>query len=66
MLNQPLADGTIVFGEVSLSGEIKPVAGQKKRLDQAKKLGYKNFITSETVRNISQAIQIAFPRAAWE
>src|SRR5690606_2353581 len=61
MLNKPLEEGTIVFGEVSLSGEVKPVIGQKKRLDQAKKLGYSKFITSETVKNISQAIQLAFP-----
>jgi len=59
MLDTPFEDGLVVFGEVGLSGEIKPVVGQKKRIDQAKKLGYKKFITSDTVQNINQALQKA-------
>jgi DNA repair protein RadA/Sms len=61
MLDTPLEDGVLAFGEVSLSGEIKPVVGQQKRINQAKKLGYKKFITSDTVQNINQALAQAFP-----
>lgn len=62
VLDQPLPDGVIVFGEVSLSGDIKPVVGQKKRIDQARKLGYKTFINSESARSIPQALRQAFPQ----
>ena len=58
--DQPLPPKTVVFGEVSLSGEIKPVLGQQKRLDQAKKMGYTNHINSATAKSLSQAIQQAF------
>src|SRR5690606_16310094 len=39
-LDVPLPAKTVVFGEVSLSGTVKPVVGQKKRMEQARKLGY--------------------------
>ena len=60
MMDKSLPDGTVVFGEVSLSGEVKPVLGQKKRIQQAKKLGYNTFITSDSVTTVTQAIQKAF------
>lgn len=63
LLDEPLDEGIIIFGEVSLSGEIKPVVGQSKRTEQAKKLGYKKFITSETASNINQALQQARSRS---
>lgn len=59
-LDKPLEEGMVVFGEVGLSGEIKPVAGQKKRIDQAKKLGHTKLITSDNAKTIAQAIQLAF------
>ncbi len=59
LLDTSLEDGVIAFGEVSLSGEIKPVVGQSKRIEQAKKLGYTRFITSDTAQNINQALQQA-------
>ncbi len=37
--NQPLASGTVVFGEVGLSGEIRSVSQVPKRLAEAQKLG---------------------------
>jgi DNA repair protein RadA/Sms len=58
--NQPLPANTVAFGEVSLAGEVKPVIGQQKRLDQAKKLGYRHSITSDSAKTITQAIQQAF------
>ncbi len=59
-LDKPLKQKTLVFGEVSLSGEVKPVLGQAKRLEQGKKLGYINHITSDTVKSVDQAIKKAF------
>jgi DNA repair protein RadA/Sms len=62
LINKPLTANTVVFGEVSLSGEIKAVLGQQRRLDQAKKLGYKHSITPENVQTLAQAIRLAFPQ----
>lgn len=60
-IDVPLAAGTVVFGEVSLSGEIKPVVGQKKRTEQAKKLGYERVISSDVVKRLPEALKMAFP-----
>ncbi len=60
-----LADGTVVFGEVGLGGEIRSVVGADKRIAEAKKLGFthavapkstakNNFITG--VADIRQAL----------
>ena len=62
ILNKPLATDTLVFGEVGLSGEIRPVVGQQKRLDQAKKMGFKNYITPDRVHTLTGAIEKAFPQ----
>lgn len=58
--DKPLPAKTVVFGEVSLAGQIKPVVGQAKRLAEAKKLGYKNSISSDTAKTLAEAIQQAF------
>jgi DNA repair protein RadA/Sms len=58
--DKPLPERTVVFGEVSLAGEVKPVIGQAKRQEQAKKLGYKHCISSDSAQNLSQAIKQAF------
>ena len=38
---------TVVFGELGLLGEIRPVVGAEKRIQQAKKLGYAKIIGVE-------------------
>src|SRR5690606_32302610 len=55
MLDQPLPAKTAVFGEVALSGEVKPVLGQQQRVEQAHKLGYNNLITAQTAASLEQA-----------
>ena len=42
--NLNLPDALIVFGEVGLSGEIRPVTSGQERLHEAKKLGFKKAI----------------------
>ena len=42
--NLNLPDDLIVFGEVGLSGEIRPVTSGQERLQEAKKLGFKKAI----------------------
>ncbi len=45
--NKPVAEDTIVFGEVGLSGEIRAVTMPEQRVAEAKKLGYKTCIIPE-------------------
>jgi DNA repair protein RadA/Sms len=45
--DKPLAKNTVAIGEVGLLGDIRPVMAQGKRVSEAKRLGYKNTITSE-------------------
>lgn len=42
--DKPLAQDTIIFGEVGLSGEIRPVPGGEERLAEAAKHGFKRAI----------------------
>lgn len=41
-------DGTVVFGEVGLGGEIRSVIGSDKRVAEAKKLGFKRAIAPKS------------------
>jgi DNA repair protein RadA/Sms len=38
--NRPLRDKLVVFGEIGLAGEIRPVQGGQDRLREAAKLGF--------------------------
>ena len=42
--NKPLPSGLIVFGEVGLTGEVRPVANGQERLQEASKQGFKKAI----------------------
>ncbi|XCB29488.1 DNA repair protein RadA [Arcanobacterium hippocoleae] len=43
-VNQPLAPGVIALGEVSLTGELRPVIGLQQRLNEANRLGFKTAL----------------------
>lgn len=45
--NQPIAEDTIVFGEVGLSGEVRAVTMPEQRIAEAKKLGFKVCLLPE-------------------
>ena len=45
--NRPIAEDTIVFGEVGLSGEVRAVTMPEQRVQEAKKLGFKTCIIPE-------------------
>lgn len=36
----------VVFGEITLAGEIRPVSGYRKRIDEARALGYKRILAA--------------------
>lgn len=42
--NRPLPEKTVVFGEIGLSGEVRPVARGQERLKEAEKLGFRRAI----------------------
>jgi DNA repair protein RadA/Sms len=45
--NRPLPDGLVVFGEVGLAGEIRPVPAGQERLREAAKHGFKLAIVPQ-------------------
>ena len=54
--NKAVDRKTIVFGEVGLLGEIREVALQEKRVKEARRLGYNNFVTSAKYDFLQKAI----------
>ena len=70
--DRPLADNLIIFGEVGLTGEIRPVQEGQERLKEAKKHGFTRAIVPTAnapkkksgnfeiypVRRLSQAIEV--------
>ncbi|MBN1162756.1 DNA repair protein RadA [Patescibacteria group bacterium] len=54
--NKPLKVNTLAFGEVGLSGEIRKVSQQKRRVQEAEKLGYKNIISPENTKTLKEAV----------
>jgi DNA repair protein RadA/Sms len=58
---RPLETGLVVFGEVGLAGEIRPVAGGEERLLEAAKHGFARAIVPEANRprrNVKLAIDV--------
>jgi DNA repair protein RadA/Sms len=45
-LDQALPQDCVVFGEISLSGEVRPVSRMESRLKEAAKLGFRRALTS--------------------
>lgn len=72
--NRPIAMGTIVFGEVGLTGEVRRVSAPERRIQDAINLGFKRFIVPDNklqlevpkgveilrVKTVAQAFQILF------
>jgi len=54
--NKKIKPGTVLFGEVGLAGEIRPVIQTEKLLREARALGFTNIIGPE-VRTLKQALE---------
>lgn len=50
--DKPIKEKTVFFGEVGLSGEIRPVVAEDRRLKEARNLGLNNCVYSKKARNI--------------
>jgi len=48
--DHPIASDTIIFGEISLSGALRPVGQPDSRLREAEKLGFQAAITPSRVK----------------
>jgi DNA repair protein RadA/Sms len=53
----PISDRLTAVGEVGLLGEVREVAESKRRLTEAKKLGFKTFLTSHEAPTLEQAVK---------
>ena len=54
LAHAPLPADAVYFGEVSLSGAIRPVAHTAARLKEAKKLGFARAIVPEAARDAAE------------
>src|SRR5699024_8609652 len=75
-INQALTDKLVVIGEVSLTGELRPVVGTSQRLAEARRLGFVKAIVPagsdgvktpegmavKGVRTLRDALELAFPK----
>jgi DNA repair protein RadA/Sms len=55
LANAPLPPDAVYFGEISLSGAVRPVAQTSARLKEAKKLGFGRAIIPEAARSESDS-----------
>jgi DNA repair protein RadA/Sms len=56
--DKALASGSIVVGEVGLLGEIREVPRQDRRLDEAKRQGYKKQVTNKQFASLKAAMAL--------
>lgn len=55
--DKALVANLVALGEVGLLGEIRQVPSQEKRIKEARRLGYKNVVSSKEVGYISEAVK---------
>jgi DNA repair protein RadA/Sms len=58
LLNVPLPEQTVFFGEISLSGDIRSVRLPEARLREAQKLGFQQAVTSKLKLKSAFDIQV--------
>lgn len=56
-LDKPIAKGAIAIGEIGLSGEIREVVAQEKRVKEAKRQGFNLSITNKEVKYLNEAVR---------
>ena len=58
-VNKPIREGACAFGEVGLLGELRPVAGAKARVSEAKRMGFSDFVEPLRFKTLEDAIGYA-------
>lgn len=68
--NKPVPEQTVMFGEVGLGGEVRPVSALEKRIEEATKMGFEQILIPagsqkgkhsklvSTVKNLQEALQL--------
>jgi len=56
---RPLGPKVCVFGEVGLSGEVRNVSDQERRVSESKRLGFSEVICPPEIKTVSQALSAA-------
>ena len=60
LYDKPLRDQTILWGEVDLNGQLRPVAGHDIRIKQAERLGYNPLIHAKNCKSIANISDMIF------
>jgi DNA repair protein RadA/Sms len=60
--NVPVVPNRVAFGELGLSGELRPVSHAIRRATEATKLGFTGIIAPENAKTIDAALQLALVR----
>lgn len=58
--DKPVPEKTLALGEVSLLGEIREVVSQEKRAKEAKRLGFRNIVSSGSEKIVNNIIRSIF------
>lgn len=56
--DQSLPDKTVLIGEVGLLGELRNIRSLDKRMMEAKKLGFSKIISSDSAKNLADAVRL--------
>jgi DNA repair protein RadA/Sms len=54
--NKPLAKGSVAIGEVGLLGDVRKVGNLKRRIDEAKRLGYTKVISPNEYKSLRAVV----------
>lgn len=57
LLKKPLAQNTVIYGEVGLSGELRRVSRYQEREKEAQKLGFEEIISPQKFKEINQVLK---------
>lgn len=57
LLKKPLLEGTITFGEVGLSGELRKVNHEDKRRSEATKLGFPKIVGPKEIKEVKEVLK---------
>ncbi|MCF6197439.1 MAG: hypothetical protein L3J50_12145, partial [Emcibacter sp.] len=57
LVDRPIPEETILFGEISLSGEIRPVAQAGARLKESSKLGFMQAYMPSNIKNTGKGLK---------
>jgi DNA repair protein RadA/Sms len=61
----PISDRLTAVGEVGLLGEVREVSESKRRIAEAKKLGFKTFLTAKEAPTLEQAIRLVMGKISY-